>query len=346
MTKYIIRRVLQSIPLLLFISVFVFILMKQAGDPFAYLAQDPTATEADRRLLRARYGLDDPLPLQYVHWLVGDDWYLREADLNSDGEIDYSEYGVRRGVLRGDLGDSIFYGRPVVEVISDFLPNTLILGVTAYVMTIIFALIIGIYAALRQYSIGDNIITIASYLTFSMPIFLIALILVQVFGVWFQKWGLPHLPVSGMYDPRGDQSWDELARHIILPAISLAAISIAAYSRYIRSTMLEVINSDYVRTARAKGLGERRIIFLHALKNASLPLITLVGLDLPFILSGAIITETVFSWPGMGTMYIRALEQVDFALVVAFVLLLAVAVVFFQLLTDVLYAALDPRIRY
>ncbi|NJL56803.1 ABC transporter permease [bacterium] len=250
------------------------------------------------------------------------------------------------GVLRGDFGDSIYYGRPVTEVIGDFLPNTLILGVAAYILTIVASLALGIFAALRQYSAFDNVFTAASFITYSMPVFLVALILVQIFAVQFNRLGLPHLPVSGMYDPRGDRSFDELLRHLILPMTSLAAISIAAYSRYIRATMLEVINSDYVRTARAKGIGERRIVFLHALKNASLPLVTLVGLDLPFILSGAVITETVFSWPGMGRMFITALEQVDYTLLIAFVLLIAVAVVVFQLVTDILYAALDPRIRY
>lgn len=346
MTKYIIRRLLQAIPLIILITVFVFILLKSVGDPFAYLAQDPTATEADRALLRVRFGLDDPLPLQFVHWLIGDDWYTRTADLDGDGEIDYEQPGIRKGVLRGDFGESIYYGRPVTQVIGDFLPNTLILGVSAYLLTIIASLALGIFAALRQYSVFDNIFTAFSFITYSMPVFLVALILVQIFAVQFNRLGLPALPVSGMYDPRGDRSFDELLRHLILPMISLAAISIAAYSRYIRATMLEVINSDYVRTARAKGIGERRIVFLHALKNASLPLITLVGLDLPFILSGAVITETVFSWPGMGRMFITGLEQIDYTLLIAFVLLIAVAVVLFQLMTDILYAALDPRIRY
>lgn len=342
MTQYIIRRLLQSIPLLILITVFVFILLKTAGDPFAEIMTDPRITEADRALLRARYGLDDPLPLQFVHWLIGDDWYWR--DIDGDGEVD--ETGRRVGILRGDLGESIRYRKPVSTVINQFLPNTLILGGTAFVVEITVALGLGIFAALRQYSLADNIITAFAFITYSMPIFLIALLLVQIFAVEFQHLGLPSLPVSGMYDPRGDQSFDELARHLILPVFSLAAINIAGYSRYIRASMLEVINSDYVRTARAKGLGERRIVFLHALKNASLPLITLVGLNLPFILSGAVITETIFAWPGMGFMFINALEQLDSSLLIAFVLLIAVFVVLFQLLADIVYAWLDPRIQY
>jgi peptide/nickel transport system permease protein len=179
-----------------------------------------------------------------------------------------------------------------------------------------------------------------------MPIFLIALLGVFIFAVTFKKLGLPYLPVQGMYDVRGDQSIWDLARHMVLPVFSLAAISIAGYSRFIRASMLEVINSDYVRTARSKGLAERRVVYIHALKNASLPLVTLMGLDIPFILSGAVVTETIFGWQGMGWLFISSLDTLDVAVVIILVLITAVAVVIFQLITDVLYAWLDPRIRY
>jgi peptide/nickel transport system permease protein len=342
MGQYIIRRLLQAIPLLIIITVIVFVLLKTVGDPLAYLAQDPRVTEADRRMLRGRLGLDDPLPLQFVHWLIGDDWYQR--DITGDGEPD--EYGERKGIFRGDFGESIRYKRPVTEVIAEFLPNTLLLGTTAYLVTIVVSLGIGIYAALRQYSLADNIITAVAFVTYSMPIFFIALLSVLLFSITFKKAGLPYLPVTGMYDVRGDRSAWDLARHLILPVFSIAGISIAGYSRYIRSTMLEVIHSDYILTARAKGLTERTVIYLHALKNAALPLITLVGLNIPFILSGAVVTETIFSWPGMGRLFITSLEYLDVPVLIIFVLMTAVAVIFFQLLTDVLYAWLDPRVRY
>ena len=343
MSKYLIRRLFQAIPLVILITVFVFFLMKAAGDPLAYMAQDPNITEQDRMVRRARYGLDDPLPLQFVHWLIGDDWYKR--DIAPGEEIVY-QYGFRKGIIRGDFGESIVFRRSVTSVVNDFLPNTLLLGLTSYVIVIAASFGLGVFAALRQYSIPDNIITAFAFFTYSVPSFLMALILVQIFAVQFRHWGLPSLPVSGMHDPRGDGSWDEVLRHLILPCASLSLITIAGYSRYIRATMLEVINADYVRTARSKGLQERRIIYLHALKNASLPVVTLIGLNLPFVLSGAVITETIFSWPGMGRMYIQALNGYDYALVVFFVLITAVAVVLFQLLTDLAYAMLDPRIRY
>jgi peptide/nickel transport system permease protein len=342
MSRYVIQRILQAIPLLIITTVLVFVLAKASGDPLAYLAQDPRVTEQDRFTLREKYGLNDPLPVQFVTWLAGDDWRLRDMNMDGEGET----YGEQQGILRGDFGESIRYRKPVLDVIGQFLPNTLILMITQYAVTIIFALSIGIFAALRQYSLADNVITSISFVLFSMPVFLLALLLVQVFAVQAKNAGLPYLPVQGMYDTRGDRSIDELISHLVLPVASLAAISIAGYSRFIRSTMLEVINSDYIRTARAKGLHERRVTFLHALKNAALPLVTIVALDIPFLLGGAVITETIFSWPGMGRVFIEAVGFPDPPLLVAFVIMTSLAVIFFQLFADLLYSWLDPRIRY
>lgn len=354
MGQYILRRVLQAIPLLIMVTVLVFVLLKVAGDPFAHLAQDPRVTERDRAVLRAKYGLDDPLPMQFIYWLVGDEWVTREINIEYRDRLTQemvqehvgSLQGERLGVIRGDFGESLRFQRPVTEVISSRLGPTLILMLTSYSVTIIFSLGLGIFTAIRQYSLADNILTAVSFVLYSMPVFLTALILVQIFAVTFRQWGLPHFPTGGMYDVRGDRSFSDLLWHLVLPVVSLASISIAGYSRYIRSTMLEVINSDYIRTARAKGLAEGRVTFVHALKNAALPLVTLIGLDIPFLLGGAVITETIFSWPGMGFMFINALQFLDAPLLVAFVLITAIAVVFFQLLTDIVYSWLDPRIRY
>jgi peptide/nickel transport system permease protein len=342
MGRYLIRRLLQSIPLLMLITVLVFVLLKTAGDPLAYLANDPKVSAADKERLRRSLGLEDPLALQFVHWLIGDDWYKRDLDLDGEPET----YGTRLGILRGDFGNSIRYNRPVVEVIGGFLPNTLLLSGTAFLVTIILGLLVGIYAALRQYTWIDNVITTISFITFSFPIFLIALLSVLVFAVLFKQWGLPYLPVQGMYEVRGDKTLVEVIRHMILPVVSIAAISVAGYSRFIRASMLEVINSDYVRTAKAKGLSQRRVVYLHAFKNASLPLITLIGLNFPFILSGAVVTETIFAWPGMGRLFIDSLNFLDSPVLIISVMMTAVAVVVCQLLTDVAYAWVDPRIRY
>lgn len=342
MTKYVIRRSLQAIPLLFLINVFIFILLKAAGDPFAYLALDPAVSEADRAYLSRSLGLDDPVPIQFIHWYFGDDWYMR--DLDFDGEVDTP--GRRKGILRGDLGVSIRFNRPVGDVIADFLPNTLILGSSALLVTVIAGVSIGVFAALRPYTWMDNIITTLSFLTFSMPIFLIALLGVLVFSITLDNLGLPHLPTQGMYDARGDRSLDELLIRLILPTLSIAAITTARYARFMRASMLEVINADYVRTARAKGIKERRITWLHAFKNASIPLVTLISLDIPFILSGAVVTETIFAWPGMGRLFIDSLNILDPPVLLIFTLLVAVGVVVFQLVADILYAWVDPRIRY
>ncbi len=349
MGKYIIRRILQAIPLLFIIAVLTFVLLKTVGDPLQYLTEDPRVTEAERFRLRALLGLTDPLPLQFVTWLIGDDWYFR--DINNDGQGDV--YGERRGVLRGDFGESYrVRNKLAIELIAQKLPNTLILGITVYVVTIVVSLSVGIFAAMRPYTLADNIITAITFITFSMPIYLVALLAIYIFAVQFRlahdngaAW-LPYLPVQGMRPIRGATgSLTELAWHMVLPVFSLAAISIAGYSRFIRASMLEVINSDYIRTAQAKGLGQNRITFLHALKNASLPLVTLIGLDVPFILGGAVVTEQIFAWDGMGLLFIQSLDALDAPVLILFTMMTAIAVVVMQLVTDVAYAWLDPRVR-
>lgn len=343
MGRYFIRRTLQAIPLLFVISILVFVLIKNAGDPLAYLANQPDVTAEDRAFLRRSLGLDDPDHIQYVHWLIGDTWYKRDMDF--DGEDD--TYGTQQGILRGDFGTSTYHNRPVLDVFWEFMPNTLILGTSALSVTIVFGIGIGMYAALRQYSRIDNIITTFCFVTYSMPIFLIALLGVYIFSVQFREWGLPYLPVQHMWDQRAaTKELSDLLWHLILPTLSIALISIARYARFMRASMLEVMNSDYVRTARAKGLAERRVTIIHMLRNASLPIITLIALDIPFILSGAVVTETIFSWPGMGKLFIGSLEPIDPPVIMIFVLMTSVAVVICQLLADLVYGWADPRIRF
>lgn len=360
MTKYIIQRVIQAIPLLFLINVFIFLLLKAAGDPFAAQAIDPNVSAADLEWRRAAAGLNDPIPIQFLHWYIGDDWYQRDLRDNTDpcgedpelrcttwGDFDGEPdtVGDRQGILRGDFGQSLRTKRDVIDMVEDFLPNTLILGFTALSVTVVLGVGIGMLAALRPYSIWDNIITTVSFITFSMPIFLIALLAVFIFSVKFKEWGLPSLPTGGMFDPRSaDKSLD--LRYLILPTFSLAAIQIARYARFIRASMLEVIKSDYIRTARAKGLRGRRVVMMHAFKNASFPLITLVALDIPTFLAGAVVTETIFSWPGMGLLFIQSLEELDPPVLLFFTLFVAICVVTFQLLADILYAWVDPRVRY
>jgi peptide/nickel transport system permease protein len=343
MTRYIIRRILQAIPLLFIISIILFVLMQNMGDPLATMGGRTPTRSADRERLSRQLGLNQPGYIQYLYWLIGNDWTM--VDMDGDGIAETR--GTRKGVLRGDFGTSLVNrGRPVLSVIWDRLPNTLLLMLTAEVIIIASALVVGIYSALRQYSILDNIMTGVSFVGFSMPIFFIALVLMYIFAVNFKRWGLPYLPTVGMFDPAVGKTPLEVARHMILPVFSIAFISFAAYSRYIRSTMLEVMNQDYIRTAKSKGLPRRQIVFGHALKNASLPIVTVVGLDLPLLLGGAIVTERIFAWPGMGRLFLDHVSRGDTPVVMGILMLIAVAVVTFQILTDIVYAWLDPRIRY
>ncbi len=338
MTQYIIRRLLQAIPLLLLISIILFTLMQASGDPVATLGGRQPPKPEDRERLRRAWGLDQPLLTQYFIWLAGNDWMVIDPETG--------ETGTRQGVLRGDFGNSFVTRQPAIDVIMQRLPNTLLLMITAELVILVLSLTIGIVSAVRQYSLLDTILTAFSFITYSIPVFLMALILMYIFAVNFRKWGLPYLPISGMFDPAKGRTFQEVAWHMVLPVTTIALISIAGYSRYIRSTMLEVINSDYIRTARSKGLSERRTLFVHAFKNASLPIVTLIGLDLPFLLAGAVVTETIFAWPGMGRLFIDHLGRSDYPVLMGILMLISVAVVVFQLLTDLVYTWLDPRIRY
>jgi peptide/nickel transport system permease protein len=349
MGRYIVRRLLQAIPLLFIISAILFVLSVKMGDPLATFGGRTVLKSADRARLTRQLGLDQPLYIQYAVWLVGNDWVA--MDLNGDGKQDVDEdgqlvFGTRRGVLRGDLGTSFTTKQPVTEMIAERLPNTLLLMVTSEVVILIFSLVIGLVSALRQYSIFDHTVTALSFIGYSMPIPLLAIGLIYVFGVYFKRWGLPYFPTGGMFDPQVGASWQQTLWHMVLPVTAISLISIAAYSRYVRANMLEVIGQDYIRTARAKGLAERSVVFVHALKNAALPLVTVVGLDLPFLLAGAVVTETIFAWPGMGRLFYDHTTRSDFPVLMGIIMIISVAVVIFQILTDLTYTYLDPRIRY
>lgn len=342
MTQYIIRRLLQAIPLLFIISLVLFVLMDNIGDPLATMGGRSVTRAADRERLTRQLGLDQPVMIRYLYWLIGNDW--TKVDLDGDSVAETP--GTRRGILRGDLGASIVNrGQPALEVITDRIPNTLILMVASEIVILAGALIIGVYSALHQYSLIDNAVTTVSFIFYSMPIFFIALVSIYIFAVNFKAWGLPSLPANGMFDPQVGKTPGQVLLHLILPTLSISLISFAAYSRYIRSTMLEVMNQDYIRTARSKGLERRYILYVHALKNASLPIVTVVGLDLPLLLGGAVVTERIFAWPGMGRLFLDHVERVDTAVVMGILMITAVAVVVFQIITDIVYAWLDPRIR-
>lgn len=316
MTTYIIRRLIQGVFILMIITTVAFGLTRMSSDPMAQYTLGRISAE-DRARIRANLGLDKPLYVQYFKWLSL--------------------------AVKGDFGYSITNHQPVSELIGQRLPQTLVLMITSEIVIILFSVLLGIYSAVKQYSLFDNVLTGLSFVGYSLPIFFIALMLMFIFAVQFKEWGLPYLPT-------GADIWDfndpiELIEHLVLPVASLAIIQIAAYTRYLRSSMLEILSQDYIRTARAKGLTKRIVIMKHALRNAALPIVTLIGLDVPFLLGGAIVTETVFSWPGMGRLFWQQAGRGDFPTVMAILLIVAAAVVIFQIITDIVYTIIDPRIR-
>ncbi len=365
MIKYIIRRSLQAIPVLIGITIVCFLLMHlQPGNPADRFAQNAKITADQIAAFRHRWGLDGPLWLQYLNWLGiwGDKGILNGLPGGHWNIFGLSVYlpGGDNGILHGDLGYSITDGRSVVDVISDrFLP-TLILATSAYLIWVAIAFFAGVYAAVRRYGLYDSGLTLFNYIGYSLPTFWLGLMLITFFT---QGEPFKIFPVAGMWDTRtvpifgsndywafaqGDPLYalTDLGRHLALPVLTLVVVNVAGDSRFIRSSMLDSLNQDYVKTARAKGVSERRVIFRHALRNALLPVITNVGLEIPFLFSGAIATETVFSWPGMGRQFVEAVGHTDYPVLMGILLITSVIVVFANLLADIMYAVVDPRVKY
>jgi len=327
-TRYLIRRVLQAIPLLLLVSICVFLMIELSPmDPLAMYEDNPDISPEDMIRIRERLGIGQPVHVRYWKWISN--------------------------LVRGDLGTSNVTWRPAIEEIEERLPNTLYLMSASFVTTLLLAIPLGIISAIRQYSLLDYVVTTFAFMWRSIPIFWFGLILIIIFHVSLKNpfSGRPLFPGSGMYDIRtkglpGYNIILDYAHHLALPLAMLTLFSAARYTRFMRSSMLEVIHQDYIRTARAKGLWERVVLYRHALKNAAIPLATLIALDLPMLFSGALYTETMFSWPGMGRLFLRSAERVDYAVLMAVVMINAALIVFFQMVADVVYAYLDPRIRF
>lgn len=364
MIKYAVRRTLQAIPVLIGISLVIYaILLIAPGGPEARFAQNPRITQDQIAAFRHRWGLDQPIPIQYCKWLgaCGDKPFLINA--LPGGTIELAGLRIElpggdNGVLHGDFGFSAVDGRPVTAIIGERLPATLILAGTAWIIWVIIAFVSGVYAAVKRYSLFDSALTIFNYIGFSFPTFWLGIMLITVFA------GTLHLlPAGGMWTTRtvppfgtpeywtffGGQPLTALAdlgRHLILPAFTLVVVSIAYDSRFVRSSMLEALNQDYIRTARAKGVPERSVIFRHALRNALLPVITNLGLEIPFLFTGAFVTETIFSWPGMGYQFIQSTANFDYPVLMGLLSVTALVTVFANLAADLTYAVVDPRVKY
>jgi len=322
--RYTSRRLLWAIPTLFIITFLVFLALRAGTDPVAsYLRVNPRATPEKIQQYKQVNGLIGSPPEQYFRWL---------------GHF-----------LTGNWGNSIKGNRPVWPSMKDALANTLVLGIAATVVGVTIGLGIGILAALRPYSKFDTAATTGAFVGFSIPPFVAAVILQLVFAVYMTKWlGLskPFLPTSGVYPP-GHTGFDPVlrAKHLILPVTVVAIQTIAVYSRYMRTQLMEVKSSDYMRTARSKGISERAVIVKHGLRNALIPIVTVAAIDIGAIIGGLIITERIFEYRGMGDFFLTALSNGDFPQLMPWLVIVVISVILFNLLADVLYAVLDPRIR-
>ncbi|WP_027629982.1 ABC transporter permease [Ruminiclostridium cellobioparum] len=316
MRKYILRRFLQMIPILFGISLLIFFLF--ALMPGDYFSSNRRLSPQRLEELRALYGMNKPLIVRYFIWL--------------------------KNVFHGDFGFSLQHMQPVTTLINQYIWNSFIVALATLFFTWTIALVIGIYSATKQYSIFDRLVTLGVFASLSVPSFFIGLLLIKLFGV-----DLHILPIGGMIDTGSTTTGLayvlEVLRHMILPITVLTFLSVGSLTRYFRTGMLEVLRMDFIRTARAKGLKERTVIFRHALRNAILPAITLLAFELPGLFSGAIITEQIFSWPGIGRIQLDALSARDYPVLMTLTMLLAFLTILGNFLADVLYAAADPRIR-
>lgn len=313
MSTFLIRRLLQSLLLLLIVSIIGFAILHLApGGPLSQFAAGGDMTQADLDRIAEQLGLNRPLPVQYLEWL----WRM----------------------LNGDWGQSYRDHQPVLHIIASHLGATFELMLSSTLLAMLIGAWVGILGAIRRYSLFDSLATIGAMIALSIPTFWFGLVIIYVFSV-----GLGWLPSGNRYTI-GDGSLINRIHHLIGPCIVLALVSTAVWSRYMRSSMLEVINQDYIRTARAKGLPERQILLRHAFRNALLPMITITGLHLPTLLSGALVTETVFTWPGMGRLFLDSISYRDYPVVMGILMFTAVMVLLGSLLADLLYGIADPRI--
>jgi peptide/nickel transport system permease protein len=342
MTKYIARRLLQSIPTMLGITIISYVIMALApGGPVAAMTYNPKFTPQERQALAEKLGVNDPIWVQYIRWLIGDEWRMIDVK-DAEGNVVGTERGTNRGILRGDFGRSFTANKPAMDVIIDKIPATLELAVIAFVIGLLIGVPIGTIAAVQQGKLFDQITRVLAVFLSAVPAFWLGLILLLIFGSWLQI-----LPMGNRFPLTltGDFTPLERVKHLILPVLVLATGDIALYSRFVRAAVLDVLTQDYIRTAKSKGVSDRIVWFKHATRNALIPIATIVGPAIPALIGGSLIVEQIFSWPGMGRLAFSAVQQQDYAVVMGTVLLAGAATILGYLLTDILYALADPRVR-
>lgn len=321
MGRFVARRLLQTIPLVIGITIITFALANLVpGSPVAGLELDPSVSPEDTARIRSNLGLDDPLHVRYFVWISN--------------------------VVQGDFGLSLRTHRPVLMIILERLPNTLLLTATSLLLALAFSIPVGVYAAIKRNSIFDQLATMGAVAGVAVPNFWLGLMMILLFSVMFREWGIPALPSGGTHTIGSGGDLLDRFRHLIMPTVVLAFSATAAWTRYIRSQMIEVLRQDYIRSAQAKGLKDYIVTFRHGLRNALLPLVTLMALEIPTLFGGAVVVETIFSWPGIGRLVITAASQRDYTVIMGTVVIVSILVILANLIADVMYAVLDPRIRY
>jgi peptide/nickel transport system permease protein len=352
MSHYIFRRLLQAIPTLIGVSLISFFLVKSApGDPVLAMTFDPKISQATRETLRRQLGLDQPLPVQYVRWFTGlvmhpdnvaEEFSINEARCRYISWLNYTFCDSGGGVLRADLGTSITTKQPVWARLAERIPATLELTTTGLIVGLLLGIPLGVLSAVRQGSLFDNLVRFFAVVGNAIPTFWFALLLIFIFAVYL-NW----LPAGGRQTVSLDNEFSliDRIRHLILPTIVLAVGWVAVLSRFLRAETLEVLRTDYIRTAQAKGIQPIRVWFIHAMRNALIPLATLLGPAITGLLAGAVITETIFAWPGMGRLTFDAAIQRDYPVVMGSVMIASVLVILGNLLSDILYGLVDPRVR-
>lgn len=324
MIRFLIKRILFSIPLLLGIATLVFFVIHIApGDPMEMLMNQYQRNVPDPETIaafRLKYGLDDPIHVQYIKWL--------------------------KNCVTGDLGESFRYHRPVTSLIAERIPFTIQLTFLALLFDALFGIFLGIISAVKQYTVTDKIISVGSLIIYSVPGFWLALMLIIIFSV-----NLGWLPLSQTRSLdyeflSGAEQFKDRLLHLILPVFVLGVVSAASTARFLRSRLLEVLSEEFILAARARGLKEKAVIFRHALKNALIPIITIYGMSLPFLLGGSVLIENIFSWPGMGSLAVESVQNRDYPLILATTMMGAILVVLGNLLADIMYTVVDPRVSY